>query len=297
MTRGSLETATQLKDVETMLFRSLLFVPADRPDRLVKAHNSAADAIIVDLEDAVAPARKDAARQNARSFLESLETRERVVVRVNALDSGMLDDDLEALKSAPPPIILLPKVTGAADISAVAAMLEGWPTQLMALAMETPGSLLGAGGFVPNIPLLCGMTWGAEDMAAELGMASARAPDGSLAEPLRLARSMALFAAKAANVPAIETVFANHTDTAGLDACARQAAADGFTGMLAIHPKQVPIINAAFSPSPAALERAEAIVAAFAEQEGAGAMTLDGAMIDQPHLRWAQRILALPKDA
>ena len=271
-----------------MRLRSLLFVPGDRPERFAKAVASGADALILDLEDSVVPARKTAARAAVTAYLSEARTLP-LFVRVNPLGSSLIADDLAALVEARPDGLVLPKSESAADIARLHARL---PLPILPVATETPAAVFGLGSYAPAAAQLAGITWGAEDLPAAIGAVTAREADGSYTPPYQLARSLTLFAAHAAGVPAIETVYPDFRDLDGLAAYAARGRRDGFTGMLAIHPTQVPVINAAFSPSEAALAHARAVVAAFAANPDAGALQLDGRMIDAPHLKAAQRLLA-----
>jgi len=284
--------------------RSLLFVPADGGSKLDKAMASGADGVIVDLEDSIAPERKQAARQLALDFLKSARARKdrpRLLVRINGLDTGMTDADLDAVVPGAPDAILFPKAEGGATVThvdakltareAVAGLPEG-SIKILAQTVESAAGLFTAGSYKNSSARLIGMTWGPEDLSAELGAEANREADGSLTEPYRVARAMCLFGAAAARVPAIETI---HVDFRNLDALRRDtelARRDGFTGRLAIHPAQVPVINEVFTPSAAQIEKAKAIVAAFAAKPGAGTVGIDGKMYDRPHLARAQALLA-----
>ena len=272
-----------------MRLRSLLFVPGDRPERFAKAAASGADALILDLEDSVVPAAKAAARAAVSAYLA--QPRAAVLfVRVNPLDSPFIDDDLAALADAHPDGLVLPKAEGAVDIQRLTTRLA---LPILPVATETPAAIFQLGSYAQARDHLAGLTWGAEDLPAAIGASTAREADGSYAEPYRLARSLTLFGAHAAGVPAIETVYPDLRDLDGLAAYAARGRRDGFTGMMAIHPTQVPVINAAFTPSDAELANARAVVDLFAANPGAGALQLDGRMVDAPHLKAARRLLAL----
>lgn len=277
-----------------MRWRSLLFVPGDRPERMAKAVLMAADALILDLEDSVAPSAKAAARGAIAAFLAE-PRRKPLFVRINPLDSGLADDDLAAVLPAKPDGIMLPKAEGAASLAALDAKLTG-DTLVLPIASETPAAIFTLGTYGGVTPRLCGLTWGAEDLPAAIGAATAREADGSYTAPYQLARSLTLFGAHAAGVPAIETVYPDFRDLDGLAAYAARGRRDGFTGMMAIHPSQVPVINAAFTPSAAEIAHAQAIVDVFAANPGAGALQLDGKMVDAPHLKAARALLALAAD-
>lgn len=270
--------------------RSLLFVPGDRPDRMEKAVGLGADALILDLEDSVAPAAKPAAREMVAAFLRT-ERRATVFVRINPLDSGLSEDDLTAVLPARPDGIVLPKAEGAATLAAIDAKLSG-DTMILPIATETPAAVFALGSYGGVTNRLAGLTWGAEDLPAAIGAATSREPDGSYTAPYLLARSLTLFGAHAAGVPAIETVYPDFRDSDGLAAYAARGRRDGFTGMMAIHPSQVAVINAAFSPTDAEIAHARAVVALFYANPGAGALALDGRMVDAPHLKSARALLA-----
>ena len=284
--------------------RSLLFVPADSPRKLEKSLESGADALIIDLEDAVALAAKPAARVAARDFLRATRSAARrpmLIVRVNALDTGLADADLDAIMPAAPDAIMLPKSRHGADVQHLSVKLAvreaendlpDGAVKIIPIATETADAIFGLSSYAGASARLAGLTWGAEDLAAALGAETNRLENGSYADPYRLARAMTLFAARAADVEPIDTVFPNFRDEAGLRAECAAARRDGFTGKMAIHPGQVAAINAAFTPSPEALDHARKIVAAFAREPDAGVLNLDGAMIDRPHLKQAERLLA-----
>jgi citrate lyase subunit beta/citryl-CoA lyase len=275
-----------------MRLRSLLFVPGDRPDRMEKALGCGADALILDLEDAVAPAAKPEARRAVAAFVAAHPTAS-LWVRINPLDGPEADKDLQAILGARPDGIVLPKAEGGASVTELAQRLtlSGNATaQILAIATETPAAMFQLGTY-GGVKRLAGLTWGAEDLPAAIGAATSREEDGRYTAPYELARSLCLFGAAAAGVAPIETVFPAFRDLEGLAAYAARARRDGFTGMMAIHPDQVPVINAAFTPSEAEIAHARAVVAAFAANPGAGALSLDGKMIDRPHLVQAQRVL------
>lgn len=270
--------------------RSLLFVPGDRPDRMEKALGLGADALILDLEDSVAPAAKPAARDMVAAFLRT-DRRTTLFVRINPLDSGLSDDDLAAILPARPDGIVLPKAEGATTLAALDARLSG-DTMILPIATETPAAVFALGSYGNVTPRLAGLTWGAEDLPAAIGAATSREQDGSYTAPYQLARSLTLFGAHAAGVPAIETVYPDFRDLEGLAAYAARGRRDGFTGMMAIHPSQIAVINAAFAPTDAEVAHARAVIALFDANPGAGALALDGKMVDAPHLKSARAILA-----
>lgn len=274
--------------------RSLLFVPGDSDRKQAKALGSEADALILDLEDSVAPQQREVARQRVHDLLAGERTKP-LWVRVNGCESGALDDDLAAVLPARPDGLVLPKVSGVREIAQVSAKLPP-ETRLIAIVTETPRALLSFGEYAAGLdPRVTALTWGMEDLAAALGASSQRNDDGSLTAPFQLARTLCLVAAAAAGIQAIDGVYTDFRDTPGLAREAKRARRDGFSGKLAIHPGQVPAINAAFTPSAAEVETARRIVAAFAASPGAGVTSLDGKMIDRPHLIQAQRVLARVK--
>jgi citrate lyase subunit beta/citryl-CoA lyase len=284
--------------------RSLLFVPANGGSKLDKALASGADAVIVDLEDSIAQDRKDEARASAAAFLKvavARPNRPRLLVRVNGLATGLIDADLDAIVPARPDAILLPKAEGGASVihadakltarEAISGLADGH-IKIVAQAIETAVGIFQIGTFREASARLIGMTWGPEDLSAEIGAEANRDHEGRLTEPYRLARSLCLFGAAAAGVAAIETI---HTDYRNLEALRRdteEARRDGFSGRLAIHPAQVTVINEVFTPTAEALAKARAIVAAFAAAPGSGAIGIDGKMYDRPHLVRAQQLLA-----
>ncbi|MDB5684515.1 MAG: CoA ester lyase [Sphingomonas bacterium] len=276
-----------------MRLRSLLFGPGDRPDGIDKALGAGADALILDLEDAVLPERKPAAREAVRRVLDRPGRTVPLFVRINPVDHDFAAQDLAAVLGGLPDGLVLPKAMGGESLRRLDAMLgPGERPAILPIATETPASIFALGSYAGASARLCGLTWGAEDLSAAIGATTAREADGSYAEPYRIVRSLALFAAHAAGVPAIETIFPDFRDAAGLAAYAARGLRDGFAGMMAIHPAQVPIINAAFTPDADAVARARAIVALFDANPGAGALALDGRMVDAPHLAQARRLLA-----
>ena len=272
-----------------MRLRSLLFVPGDRPDRMEKALATGADALILDLEDAVALPRKAEARASVAAFLARAPRPVPLMVRVNPLGSGLVDDDLAAVLPGRPDGIVLPKAEGAASVAALPAPAE---VPVLPIATETPAALFRLGSYGEVAHRLLGLTWGAEDLPAAIGATAAREEDGRYTAPIETVRGLALFAAHAAGVPAIETVFPAFRDADGLARYAARGRRDGFSGMMAIHPDQVGPINAAFTPSADELAAARAIVAAFAADPAAGVLAVNGRMVDAPHLAQARRLLA-----
>jgi citrate lyase subunit beta/citryl-CoA lyase len=283
--------------------RSLLFVPANGGSKLDKAFTSGADGIILDLEDSIAPERKDEARAAALAFLKSAApktARPRLLVRINGFETGMTDADLDAVVPGAPDAVLFPKAEGGATVThldakltareAVAGLPEG-SIKILAQAVETAAGLFAAGSYRSCSERLIGLTWGPEDLSAELGAEANREPDGTLTEPYRIARAMCLYGAAAAKVPAFETIHVNFRDAEVLRRDTEIARRDGFVGRLAIHPAQVPVINEVFTPSPEQIAKAKAVVAAFAAQPGAGTVGIDGKMYDRPHLMRARALL------
>lgn len=282
--------------------RSLLFVPADSERKLTRALSSSADALILDLQDGVAPAGKLQARANARATLQSAgdASRPQLWVRINALSTPEAALDLEATVPAKPFGLVVPMVEHPAELvrlSEALRVLEGGSfgpregVRLMAL-LETPRAILGAPQYlVVALPRLVGIVFGAEDLSAALGLQAMRAAGGDWCAPLQVARAQCLLLARALGIDAIEAVTTQFKDTELLRADCARAAAIGFTGKLAIHPDQLDVINAAFAPSEAVLAQARRVVAAFEAQPGAGALSLDGVLIDAVHLRAAQRLL------
>ncbi len=285
--------------------RSLLFVPASDDRKLGKALASGADALLIDLEDSVAPEAKAAARESAARFLGGHRGEAgapRFYVRVNDLGTGLTRADLTAVLPAHPHGIMLPKANSGADVAALSRMIgeiagsDGAAIGIIAIATETPIAVLQLQSFIGGDPRLEGLTWGAEDLGTALGVTTARTASGEFTGPFALARNLCLIAAHAAGVQPIDSIYADFRDEAGLVKEAAEAARDGFTGKMAIHPAQVPVINAAFMPSPEAIAEAEAIVKAFEANPGAGAIGLGGKMIDRPHLMRAERLLARGRD-
>lgn len=271
-------------------------MPGDRPERFAKAAASGADAIIIDLEDSVAAAKKAEARKATLDYLGG-DRSLTVIVRVNPLDGGMTGADLEAVLPGAPDIIMLPKAEGAQSVRMLIGMMTGNPVPVLPIVTETPAAIFQLGSYGEVKGHLAGLTWGAEDLPAAIGATSAREADGLYTAPIEMARSLTLFGAHAAHVPAIETVYPAIKNLDGLAAYAARGRRDGFTGMMAIHPSQVPVINQAFTPSEAEIARARMIVDIFAANPGIGAVQLDGEMIDAPHLKQANRILAQAGEA
>lgn len=281
--------------------RSWLFVPADAPQKMQKGRAGDADALIIDLEDSVAESAKPEARRLAAEFVSGAgESRQQLWVRVNPLSTPFIGDDLDMAVMAGVSGIVAPKVNGASDVLAISARLdrlerarglEAGSIRILALATETPAAVLNMSGYEAAKPRLTGLTWGAEDLSSAVGALSPRDEQGMLTGPYLLARSLCIFAAAAAEVEAIETVYPAFRDLDGLAAYAGRARRDGFLGMMAIHPAQVAVINAAFTPTAEEVDKARRIVELFAANPGAGALGLDGQMLDRPHLKQAERTL------
>lgn len=287
--------------------RSLLFVPADSERKMTKAMGSGADVVILDLEDSISGEGKAKARESAREFLAATlpswsAGQPRLYVRINDFATPFWQADLAALENALPHGIMLPKARSGEDVHQLSvalghaeekAQFKVGRTRIVTLVTEVPISLLQLPTYIGSSSRLEGLTWGAEDLAAELGASANRELDGSFTSPYRLARDMTLITAAAAQVPAIDTVYIDFRNKPGLALEASIAARDGFVGKLAIHPDQVPIINEAFTPPPAEVERARAIVAAFEATGGAGVVGFEGKMLDRPHLVLAKRTIAM----
>jgi citrate lyase subunit beta/citryl-CoA lyase len=281
--------------------RSYLFVPADSERKMNKAADVGADAVILDLEDSVAAGARAAARELAQGYLAG---KENIWVRINPMGSDDAVADLSSVMPSAPAGIVLPKPRSAADVQQLAAMLdelelehglEPGTTSILPICTERPEAIFTLGTYASATPRLGAMSWGAEDLSMVVGASASRDDDGNWLPPYELARSLCLFAASAAEIPAVDTVYTDFRDNGGLARYAANARRDGFSGMLAIHPAQVDVINRAFLPSAAELERAERIVALFAENPEAGTLGMDGEMLDRPHLVQAQRILRLAR--
>ena len=281
--------------------RSLLFIPGNDARKLEKGLRSGADALILDLEDAVPSSEKVGARQVCTEFVVRHRDALPLFVRVNALSTGLMLDDLVALVKAQPYGVMLPKCASGDDVALVSAYLAALEARerlapgsirILPIVTETAVALFAMGSYARRAePRLCGMLWGAEDLATDVGASSNRNGDQYTA-PFQLARSLCLFAAAAAGVPAIDAVFTDFRNLDLLRSEAREAARSGFSAKAAIHPAQIDPIHAAFSPDEAEMRAAQAIVAAFAREPTAGAVNIDGRMYDRPHLRGAERLIA-----
>ena len=285
--------------------RSLLFVPGDSLRKFEKAQRTPADVLILDLEDSVAPDRKDEARAITREMLERDRGAQEFYVRVNALDTDRTLGDLATTLSGRPDGIMLPKCESADNVVKVSLWLDGLEaaygspigaTRILAIVTETARALLRLDGYAEAGQRLIGLMWGAEDLAASLGSTSNADETGRRHSPFRLARDLCLVAAKAAGVAAIDTVYTRIDDLAGLSREAREARRDGFTAKAVIHPKHLEAVNAAFAPTAAEIAWAQEVRDAFAADRSAGVVRVGGKMVDKPHLRAAEAILAAARD-
>lgn len=286
-----------------MTLRSMLFVPADSERKIQHALRSQADALILDLEDSVAPARKSVARGAAAQTIQASarEAASQLYVRINPLDGGLALADLAAVVVPGLAGVMLPKTCSAADVVRLGHYLDALEARagmaigtvrIVPVATETPQAMLTMGSYAAqSLARLAGVTWGAEDLSTAIGAISNREESGQLSPLYELAGSMCLCVAAAVGVPAIDTLYADFRDTAGLATACAQSRRRGFKGRIAIHPDQVQTINNAFSPSPAEREHARRVLDAFAAQPEAGAVSLDGVMLDMPHLKQAQQTL------
>lgn len=283
------------------MIRSYLFVPGDSARKFERAIAGAADALILDLEDSVAPANKAAAREATRAMLAADCAGKTLFVRVNALDTGLTLADLAAVMPARPDGVVLPKCSSADELRRLHHYLDafeaaaGHPvgaTRILAIGTETAQSLFRLGDYAGVSARLCGLMWGAEDLSASLG-ASRNREDGRYLDPFLLARNLCLAGAAAAGVDPVDTVHVDIEDLDGLRAETLAARRDGFVGKAVIHPRHVDVVNAAFAPTEDEIDWAMRVIAAFDESQGTGVAKLDGKMIDQPHLKNARQILAL----
>jgi citrate lyase subunit beta / citryl-CoA lyase len=285
-----------------MSVRSLLFVPGDSDKKLAKSESCQADIVVLDLEDSVAPAQKAAARGRVREYLaaHALRTSSQLWVRINPLETAEALADLAAVVGVGLDGILQPKTRSPDDVTRLGYYLDAFEQQhgveagrirILPVATETPKALFSLGEFTPCGRRLYGLTWGAEDLSAAVGASDNKERSGAWTQPYQLVRSLCLFAAHAAGVEAIDTLFADFRDSTGLRAACAEARRDGFTGKIAIHPDQVPIINECFTPTAEEVEHATRVVALFAQNPGVAALSLEGKMIDIPHLRQAEKTL------
>ena len=280
--------------------RSFLFVPGDSVRKFESAKKTAADALILDLEDSIAPEGKVTARGITRQMLDARNPDQKLYIRVNALDTGMTLGDLAAVMPGRPDGIVLPKCAGATDVNRLALYLDAFEaaagvaqgtTRIVTVATETARAVLKLLDFENMSPRLWGMMWGAEDLAASLG-ASRNRTDGRFHSPFVLARDLCLIAAAAAGVVAIDTIATDIDDLDALRGESIAARQDGFLAKAVIHPKHVDVVNAAFMPTDEELEWSRRVVAAFSGNPS-GVVKMDGKMLDKPHLRAAEKILAL----
>lgn len=283
--------------------RSWLFAPGDSEKKMTKAAGGPSDIVIFDLEDAVTEANKPGARDAIRGYLDAQaeKARARLWVRVNPLDGPHTAADLAAIMPARPGGIMLPKSRGRHDVEELDRLLSHQEaahgttlgsTPVIALVTETAAAMFTTGGYA-GAPRLAAMTWGAEDLADSIGAQTNRGPGGEFSFTYELARSLCLLGAAAAGVQAIETIQADFRDLDALKARAERVRREGYRGMLAIHPAQVEVINAAFSPGVEELAEAREIVALFEANPGAGTIGWKGRMLDRPHLSRARQLLAL----
>lgn len=284
----------------TLKMRSWLFAPGDSEKKMGKAIASDADIALLDLEDSVVPGRKAEARTMVAEAIAACDNRARVWVRINPLSGGLTEADLDAIMAAGPGGVFLPKAEGGEDVATLDAMLSAreeaagivpGSTKVAALVTETAAAMFTTGTYA-GAPRLVAMSWGAEDLSSELGARVQRGENGEYLPIFELARSLCLLGAVKAGVAPIETVQPEFRDLEALEKRARAVRAQGFRGMLAIHPAQVAPINAAFTPSAEEIAHARAVVQAFADNPGAGTVALDGNMLDRPHLALAERLLA-----
>ena len=283
-----------------MQIRSMLFVPGDSRRKFEKARQCGADALILDLEDSVAPPQKAAAREATAAMLGEDRAGQHCFVRINALDSGLALQDLAAVMPARPDGIVLPKSESGDDVRRLGLYLDAFEaangqlhghTRILAIATETARSIAGLASYRGCCSRLWGMLWGGEDLSADLGAYGNR-DDGRYRTPFQLARDLCLFSARAAGVEPIDAVFTDIKHVQGLRLEAAAARRDGFTAKAVIHPAHVEAVNTAFTPGPEEIEWARTIVKAFEDAPSSGAISIDGQMIDKPHHLQAQRILA-----
>jgi len=290
-----------------MMPRSWLFVPGDSEKKLGKGAGTGADALIIDLEDSVAATRRPVGREMTCEYLQNADRGvSQLYVRINPLDSDDALKDLAGIIAGRPDGLLLPKAESVDDshrldhyLSAleVAHGIELGATKIFALATETPGAMLTLEGYRQPNPRMSALSWGAEDLSAAIGATTNRDESGALASPYILARSLCLMAAHAAGVQAVDTVHPDFRDDAGLATHSGYARRDGFSGKIAIHPNQVAIINDAFTPNAEEVAHAQAVIDLFTANPDAGTLSLDGKMLDKPHLTQAERVIAMSAQA
>src|SRR3954454_4011852 len=283
--------------------RSFLFVPGDSVRKFESAKKTAADALILDLEDSIAPDQKVTGRRITREMLNSRNPSQQMYVRVNALDTGLTLGDLAAVMPGRPEGIVLPKCAGAADVNHLALYLDAFEaasnsvqgsTRIVVVATETAHAVLKLLDFEGASARLWGMMWGAEDLAASLG-ASRTSTAGRYHGSFLLARDLCLISAAAAGVVAIDTIATDIDDLAALKEEAVAARHDGFLAKAVIHPKHVDVVNAAFMPSEAEIAWSQRVIEAFASSPDTGVLKMEGKMLDKPHLRAAEKVLAQAK--
>jgi len=284
--------------------RSLLFVPGDSERKIAKALASGADALLLDLEDSVGLERKPAARTMTREFIAANRpkpARPRLYVRINSLETPFWEDDLAGVMSAQPDGIMLPKPRSGEDVHRLSIAMahgeaqagtQGGATRILPIATEMPVSILNMSSYIGSSSRLVGLTWGAEDLSAELGARTSRTETGAYTSPFQLARDLCLITAVSAGVLPVDTVYADFRDAAGFARECEAAARDGFRAKMAIHPDQVAAINQAFTPRPDEIAHARQVVDLFAANPGAGVVSHGGRMYDRPHLTLAERLLA-----
>ena len=284
--------------------RSMLFVPGDRPERFAKAEASGADAVILDLEDAVRPEGRPRARHEIVSYLAKSARNVPLWVRINPIATSDALSDIAAIGTVRPDGIVLPKARNGDDVRQLDHWLEVLEAEhgiapgsikVIPMVTESASAVLSAATFAPAPARVIGMTWGAEDLAADLGAFGNKTPEGEYELPYMIASTMCLYVAAAAGVTAIETVDTEVRDVAAIERRTRASRRAGYAGKLAIHPAQVAAIHAAFMPSAQEVEWAEKVLAAFRDAPGQGALTVDGRLVDRPHVRQAERILAANK--
>ncbi|PZU56818.1 MAG: CoA ester lyase [Sphingobium sp.] len=285
--------------------RSWLFIPGDSEKKLAKGDLAGADALILDIEDAVAPDAKQIAREKVAAYLRARPRGERSTqlwVRINPLSTGMSLDDLVAIVAGAPDGVMIPKPDGPDDVRTVSLYLDALEvqhgielgaTRILPVATETARAPFQLGDYAAaGLTRLAGLTWGAEDLSTALTASTNVDASGSWAFTYQMVRSLTLMAAHAAGVPAIETLYVDFRDEEGLFASCRAARAEGFAGRIAIHPAQVDAINRGFAPSAEEIAFARRVVEAFAANPDTGTIGIDGKMLDIPHLKQAQHILS-----
>jgi len=289
--------------------RSMLFVPADSERKMARSLESPADALILDLEDSVAAERRPVAREMTVAFIADARTKgakAQLWVRINPLDGADWEADLAGVMAAAPDGVILPKPSSGADVHTLSIALsnaetrhglKSGKTRILPIVTETPISVLQLHTYVGVSSRIAALSWGAEDLGAVIGSLANRDEAGDFTSPYRLVRDLCLITASAAGAQPMDTVYVDFRNDKGLEAETRIAKRDGFTGKMAIHPGQVATINAVFTPSVEEIEHAQKVADAFASSPGAGVASLDGKMIDMPHLKLAQRVLAQAKAA